>query len=191
MAALYVVMIDIDRKDIDQALQKLQNFCDAHHNQMVAFNRADRIAAARPDGHFIRLLFRPTAFAYWQLMRVLGSYGDIEEAIAAGRRAVDAISWDGWQLRLNSTLGDLYCQKAASHTSPEAEEQYRLALQGYLSRAESHARLVRASGGSWENVPSSHWAKEISELKTRIRSAGGQISEEPVELQHLKESMRQ
>lgn len=185
VAAYYLTTIRKAMGAEARSVQDLRTLVDSTRGTMVEFKKADRQAAARPDGGLIREVQRAPIWATYDLISLLDAERKTEEAIGAAETFVHSLSGDGWYWLLNVRLGDLYHRKAGGKRSPDAEKQFRLALQGYVERAKGISLL----GDNRFQTPESH-AAQIRRLKEKIRSAGGEIEVDAKEIESWRSEAR-
>jgi hypothetical protein len=191
LAQWYIVHALRAAGDESAALQELAKFCELNEDKMAEFNRADREASSRAEGHLILGIMRPCVGAHLELSEMLLAQGKTEDAIAVGKRLVERVSWDGWHWTANKKLGDLYLARNAGAPSKEAQEQYALALNGYWGTIKREVEFAPTYGGTWGNLPLQQWTRTIDKVKQGIQSAGGVFDEKAFDLDRLKEYMSQ
>gem|GEM_PF-5805175 len=144
--------------------------------------KADKEAAIPQEWPEPEMRYRPPAAAATLLVDYFRTRKDLAALRSKGREVVMLVSQDGWYWKVNENLGRSLLRIGDKRDLPEAEKQYRLALQGYLDRMKGEAKTCQSWG---QPLPSTRWGRTILALKRGIKEAGGTILIDTKELDDL------
>lgn len=145
------------------AISTLEGIVSQSESYLPGFNRADRKAAAAPDGYYIRQsLPRPEYRAYLGLAGLYMNQNKKAEAEKTLTSLADKYSHDGWLWRVNDKAGDLF---ALMGLTDRAEKQYQLAVRGLSSLKNDVALRQKKVKGN--DFPETYWREKEIGIKEK------------------------
>jgi hypothetical protein len=145
------------------AISTLERIVSQSESYLPGFNRADRKAAASPDGYYIRKsLPRPEYRAYLDLAGLYVNQNKKDAAEKTLTALADKYSNDGWMWRVNDKAGDLF---ALMNLTAQAEKQYQLAVKGLAALKSDVMQRQKKVIGS--DFPETYWQEKESEIKEK------------------------
>ncbi len=185
VAGLFMYLISESHRTTPAGEKILKDILYRHpYDQMRRAKEADKETAINEHCPDLMSLMRPEVAAGLHLMRHHEALGDAEQAIEVGQSLVNAVSSDGFYWQINKALGDLYLDDMEEGPSPDAERQYRVALDGYLTEIRQKASR-KAESGDTRGLPLEAWESTIKEFKKSISEAGGVIVIDAEELRAI------
>jgi len=164
MAQLFKSQILGHKGHTAEAIATLEAITSNSGTYLATLNRADKRAASRADGHYIRsAIKRPECQAYLSLIGYYEKAGDVEKAVGKAGELLNIYSKDGWQWTINRHIGNFYDRLGFRG---QAKEQYRLALDGlmvYKDLTEKREKLIEGS-----DIPDNFWENSRSELEAKL-----------------------
>lgn len=164
IAQLFISEMLSQKGDRTGAVAVLKKIVTNSAQYLALISRADRIAASRPDGYYIRrLVRRPEYQAYLSLIGYYEKQDELDKAVEIADTLFKLCSKDGWLWSVNRHLGDFYDRHGLRS---RAEEQYRLALAGLRKFEEDMEKRSKLVTGS--DIPDDFWENTRRELKEKL-----------------------
>ena len=165
MARLMISRIHAHAGDLDSAASVLEGIVDESFAYLGIVSAADRHAASRDDGYYVRTLVnRPEHRAFLMLIDHLQRQGETDRAGELSSRWVELCSPDGWLWSIHRHLGDSFAQVGLRD---KAREHYALALAGldlYQRDMERRRRFVTGS-----DIPEDFWDVTRADLNQKLK----------------------
>lgn len=145
------------------AIGTLEGIVSQSEGYLPDFNRADRKAAALPDGYYIRKsLPRPEYRAYLDLASLYLKQNKKAAAEKTLTGLVDKYSNDGWLWRVNEKAGDFF---ASMGLTEQAGKQYQLAVRGLAALKSDVLQRQKKVIGS--DFPETYWQEKEIAIKEK------------------------
>ncbi|MBN2133593.1 MAG: hypothetical protein JW741_29095 [Sedimentisphaerales bacterium] len=167
MTKLTLANVLLTQGQEDHAVSVLEDTVRTSRTYLAMVSRADRMAAARPDGGLIGLHpTRPEHRAHLALMRHYEKQGDMRKSFDVAQQLVELASKDGWLWQINEQVADLYRRNGQGD---RARTQYQLALTGLQKHQSRAAKRSATVVGS--ELPQDFWSKNRDKIQRKIREA--------------------
>lgn len=174
IARLFVYSVSEENNKSDNGLRLLEEVLQDARTKEIQQNReADRQAGIHADYPVSAVFMRPEAVAALFFIDHCSATKNKEKLSSRGVEVVQLVSPDGWYWTLNQRLGDALLELEPEQNRSVAENQYRLALAGFLE----HTKHQPARFKGRKPFPNlENFQKTDLDLKKRIQKAGGKIA---------------